>query len=181
MALFFGPQYTGTEHNDMMIGTEDYDFMEGFGGNDSLRGGGSDDTLYGDDGFDYLNGGDGYDWLVGGSDGDTLNGGPGNDSLFGEAGADRFEFFADQGTDYVYDFTRGEDHIAVGNFVEPSDGYLVMEDLDTDHNWVLDDADDLVSYNGQSLTLDFTSYAPDGTTSQLILNNVTSLTDTDFI
>jgi hypothetical protein len=31
MALFFGPQYTGAQHNDMMVGTENYDLMEAEG------------------------------------------------------------------------------------------------------------------------------------------------------
>jgi Ca2+-binding RTX toxin-like protein len=145
-----------------------------------------DDYLPGTFGNDVIQGFEGNDLLIGGAGDDTLNGGPGIDSLWGESGADRFEFFADQGSDRIGDFTHGEDHIAIADFVTPDNYFLLFEDLDTDSNGLLDDNDANVSYGSvdyhwQGLTVDLTSYAPGGTESELVLYGVSSLDHSDFV
>jgi Ca2+-binding RTX toxin-like protein len=145
-----------------------------------------DDYLIGTFGGDVIRGLEGNDWLDGRAGNDTLNGGPGLDFLWGQGGADRFEFFADQGSDRIIDFHHGEDHIAIADFVTPDNYFLLFEDLDTDANGLLDDNDANVSYGSvdyhwQGLTVDLTPYAPGGTDSQLVLYDVSSLDHSDFV
>jgi Ca2+-binding RTX toxin-like protein len=142
--------------------------------------------IQGTDGPDVLPGTDEGDLIVARGGDDTLNGGKGIDLLYGQGGADRFEFFADQGSDRIGDFTHGEDHIAIADFVTPDNYFLLFEDLDTDANGLLDDNDANVSYGSvdyhwQGLTVDLTPYAPGGTDSQLVLYNVSSLDHSDFV
>jgi Ca2+-binding RTX toxin-like protein len=141
--------------------------------------------IQGTDGPDVLSGTDEDDLILARGGDDVLNGGKGTDLLYGEGGADRFEFFADQGSDRIGDFTHGEDHIAIADFVTPDNYFLLFEDLDTDSNGLLDDNDANVSYGSvdhwQGLTVDLTPYAPGGTDSQIVLYDVSSLDHSDFV
>lgn len=109
----------GTAGDDMISGTDFAEQIFGNGGNDMLRG---------NDGDDLLAGGSGYDRLV------------------GDGGADQFVFSDDAGFDIAYDFTDGEDQIALvdldfadltisdyratDTLISYGDAYLVLRDVD---------------------------------------------------
>jgi Ca2+-binding RTX toxin-like protein len=80
-----------------VVGSERPDDIRGSASANSLWGGGGADVLYGRSGDDVLVGGEGGDVLVGG------------------AGKDWFQFGADATAsgDFIADFTRGEDKVAV--------------------------------------------------------------------
>ena len=85
------------------------DIITGGSGNDFLWGGSGDDTISGGYGNDVLVGGTGADHLTGGAGIDVvyLNSGGGSDSAIDIVVIDRSEW----GTDFVFDFTPGEDKI----------------------------------------------------------------------
>lgn len=60
-----------------------------------------------------LYGHDGNDVLVGGMGSDYINGGTGDDYLIGREGYDAFVFNAGSGSDWIEDFTRGEDKLVI--------------------------------------------------------------------
>ncbi len=121
----------GGEGNDLLNGGFENDILDGSQGNDQLFGDVGDDLLYGADDNDTLFGGDGRDALNGGFGQDLLDGGQGDDSLFGDAGNDTLFGSAGQDTliggdgldifgvsnqgpaDFVLDFQRGTDQIAL--------------------------------------------------------------------
>ena len=82
---------------------------------DVLDGAGASVTqvLVGDTGNDTLTGGSATDFLYGQDGNDVLAGGGGTDILMGGNGTDAFVFSAPsgQGTDLIYDFTSGVDHL----------------------------------------------------------------------
>lgn len=73
-------------------------------GNDRITGSNFSEKLRGEGGHDILRGRDGADLLAGGT---------GHDRLIGDGGADQFVFATDGGFDIAYDFTDGEDLIAL--------------------------------------------------------------------
>lgn len=77
----------GTNYSDTLIGSRYNDILYGGGGNDTLRGGAGDDIL------------------VGGAGSDTLRGGSGSDTFVYLDASDS------PGSDWILDFTRGEDLI----------------------------------------------------------------------
>jgi Ca2+-binding RTX toxin-like protein len=125
-----------TSENLSFTSNDDYGYIFGLGGNDTLTGGAGDDSLYGGDGNDVVLGGSaGDDYLYGDNGDDILAGGAGNDMLYGGDGNDRL--FSNDGnnglyggngsdifyvllnntfgeTDTVFDFSPGEDKIALG-------------------------------------------------------------------
>jgi Ca2+-binding RTX toxin-like protein len=112
----------GGFENDILDGNQGDDRLFGDVGDDSLYGADDNDTLLGGDGRDALNGGFGQDLLDGGQGDDFLFGDAGNDTLFGSAGQDTLiggdglDIFgvSNQGpADFVLDFQRGTDKIAL--------------------------------------------------------------------
>jgi Ca2+-binding RTX toxin-like protein len=97
-------QLQGSNYGDTLIGNT---------GNNTLTGENGDDRLYGGAGNDTLSGSNGDDWLFGGIGADSLVGGAGNDFLVGEAGNDRFVFSGNLGSDFVSDFTQGQDKVVL--------------------------------------------------------------------
>ena len=74
-------------------------------GNDAIQSHSSaNSALYGHDGNDILAGGLGSDYICGGT---------GDDYLIGRAGYDAFVFTTGSGSDWIDDFTRGEDQLVV--------------------------------------------------------------------
>ncbi len=112
----------GGFENDILDGSQGNDRLVGDVGDDSLYGADDNDTLLGGDGRDLLNGGFGQDLLDGSQGDDFLFGDAGNDTLFGSAGQDTLiggdglDIFgvSNQGpADFVLDFQRGTDKIAL--------------------------------------------------------------------
>ena len=82
--------------------------MVGGSGNDIIWGNTGADTLRGGADNDKLLGGAGNDRLYGDSGSDTLWGEAGNDSLWGGTGADTFIYTANEGTDTIFDYEKGD-------------------------------------------------------------------------
>ncbi|NKC30327.1 calcium-binding protein [Falsiroseomonas selenitidurans] len=87
---------------------------------DDIRGSASANTFWGGKGTDYLEGREGDDLLIGGEGSDLLSGGAGRDIF-------RFGLGATGSGDFILDFVRGEDRIAIereafglGNLATPS-------------------------------------------------------------
>jgi Ca2+-binding RTX toxin-like protein/V8-like Glu-specific endopeptidase len=117
-----GDLLNGGFENDILDGSQGNDRLFGDVGDDSLYGADDNDTLLGGDGRDVINGGFGQDLLDGGQGDDFLFGDAGNDTLFGSAGQDTLiggdglDIFgvSNQGpADFVLDFQRGTDKIAL--------------------------------------------------------------------
>ncbi len=104
---------TGLGGNDTLYGGQDQDILFGNSGNDFLFGNKGDDNLYGGQGDDILYGGQGNDTVYGNDGNDFLAGDIGVDVLAGAGGSDSFALQAGKGTDYVADFTVGEDLLAL--------------------------------------------------------------------
>lgn len=94
--------HSGTPGNDQLGGSAGNDIIFAGSGDDIVGGGNGQDLLYGNDGNDYLNGNNGDDFLCGGA---------GNDNLYGGQGNDMFIFGTNDGTDYIFDFEKGNDGI----------------------------------------------------------------------
>jgi uncharacterized delta-60 repeat protein len=105
----------GNQGNDTLIGSVGNDELRGGNDHDLLQGNQGNDTLIGSVGNDELRGGNDADWLYAGDGNDLLIGGPGNDTLIGVAGNDVFHFnyMGEANTDGVFDFSSGEDLIAL--------------------------------------------------------------------
>ncbi len=73
------------------------------------------DRLLGDNGNDVLHGTPGNDYLNGGNSNDLLCGGFGSDILTGGHGKDKFVFAAEEGTDIITDFCKGNDLIGLSD------------------------------------------------------------------
>jgi len=143
------------------------------GGDDVLNGGDSDDTIVGD--FQSYALSDGYNVVTGGND--TISGGEGDDRLCGDirnfietpaeytGGADVFVFLPDSGQDTIYDFEVGVDRIDVSGL-----GITSMNDLSG-----------MITYdqNTGSAVIDWDG--PLESNDELILLNVSQLTEDDFI
>jgi Ca2+-binding RTX toxin-like protein len=131
-----GQTFEGTDGSDTYTGLSGNDRISGGRGNDTLSGRGGSDTIYGGLGDDKINGGAGNDFLSGDIGSDVINGGSGDDILFGGAGFDRLiggagadTFAYDQASvgapgylglssiDWIEDFERGVDRIALGGLV----------------------------------------------------------------
>lgn len=85
--------------DDVVTGGSGNDFLWGEGGNNTLTGNGGNDTLVGGIGADILTGGTGIDTIY-------MNSGGGSDGVL-----DRVVLTAGWGTNFVFDFTHGEDKI----------------------------------------------------------------------
>lgn len=130
---------SGLAGDDTLIGGAGDDLVFGGTGNDvlnesadtsgknSLNGGAGDDRIYGGALADSISGGTGNDLLLGNSGDDVITGGAGSDAIWGGAGDDTLRLngtdadtvylnlngeFGD-GTDTVYQFTRGTDKISL--------------------------------------------------------------------
>ena len=114
----------GSDADDVIVGSESDDFffagdgddlLFAAGGNDAVDGGNGDDVLHGGEGNDTVYGKAGDDVLHGDGGDDRLSGGAGSDHLHGDAGRDVFIFDVLEATsfDTIYDFTAGEDKIAL--------------------------------------------------------------------
>ena len=116
---------SGGNGDDGMYGDAGVDTMNGNGGGDFMAGGDDNDIQHGDDGQDWIYGewgddtvyGDaGNDFLFGNFGNDTLIGGLGNDLLYGGEGGDTFVFTANQGEDFIVDFSVAQgDHISIAS------------------------------------------------------------------
>ena len=95
----------GNEGNDTLYGEGGGDFVAGGDDNDVLYGGDGQDWEYGEWGNDVLYGDVGNDFLFGNFGNDTFVGGTGNDTFFLGEGADRVMFSANQGEDFITDFS----------------------------------------------------------------------------
>ena len=106
---------TGTENDDFFFAGDGDDLLFAAGGNDAVDGGNGDDVLHGGEGNDTVYGKAGDDVLHGDGGDDRLSGGAGSDHLHGDAGRDVFIFDVLEATsfDTIYDFTAGEDKIAL--------------------------------------------------------------------
>ena len=106
---------TGTENDDFFFAGDGDDLLFAAGGNDAVNGGNGDDVLHGGEGNDTVYGKAGDDVLHGDGGDDRLSGGAGSDHLHGDAGRDVFIFDVLEATsfDTIYDFTAGEDKIAL--------------------------------------------------------------------
>ncbi|WP_281275263.1 calcium-binding protein [Afifella aestuarii] len=92
------------------------DIAAGGDGADEIGGGIGNDTVGGGNGNDLLYGGAGNDVLYGGNDADTIYGGSGNDQIYfgdNDGAADIYASVADNGTDVVFGFENGTDHLDV--------------------------------------------------------------------
>ena len=74
-----------------------------------------DDILIGNSGENIIDGRGGDDILRGGAGNDILRGGAGNDDLYGEDGADIYVIDAEGGSDQIFEFEDGVDHIEFRN------------------------------------------------------------------
>ena len=74
----------------------------------TISGGSGKDTLSGGKGNDKLYGNAGNDKLYGGKGNDSLWGGAGNDSLYGGDGKDTFIYKPGEGTDKIFDYSKGD-------------------------------------------------------------------------
>ena len=122
----------GGDGDDILSGANGVDSLFGGHGDDRLNGGAHDDQLDGGSGADILNGAAGRDALAGGTGNDTLIGGDGEDTLDGGAGfnivyggrdADVFHRTG-SGTDFIKDFTLGEDRVALDDSLSDFDDLL---------------------------------------------------------
>ena len=121
---------TGTEGDDFLFTGGGEDLVLGAGGNDVIDGGNGDDVLHGGNGDDTLAGKAGDDVLHGDNGDDRLTGGMGSDHLHGDAGRDTFIFdvLEEASFDTIYDFTVGEDKIALQREVFTGLRYWVKEE-----------------------------------------------------
>lgn len=121
---------TGTEGDDFLFTGGGEDLVLGAGGNDVIDGGNGDDVLHGGNGDDTLAGKAGDDVLHGDNGDDRLTGGVGSDHLHGDAGRDTFIFdvLEEASFDTIYDFTVGEDKIALQREVFTGLRYWVKEE-----------------------------------------------------
>lgn len=134
------------------------DCLHGNAGNDTINGGIDNDEVWGDEGNDFLVGNVGNDTLFGGTGNDFIRGDEGNDHLFGGEGADIFYFGKNSGTDVIHDFQTGVDDINVKGLGLTS--------------WVKVQA---------VLTYDAAGAHIDVGTNHIRVNDVTSLSASDFI
>jgi Ca2+-binding RTX toxin-like protein len=134
------------------------DCLHGNAGNDTINGGIDNDEVWGDEGNDFLVGNVGNDTLFGGIGNDFIRGDEGNDHLFGGEGADIFYFGKNSGTDVIHDFQTGVDDINVKGLGLTS--------------WVKVQA---------VLTYDAAGAHIDVGTNHIRVNDVTSLSASDFI
>ncbi|MCF1502310.1 hypothetical protein L0F51_00845 [Afifella sp. H1R] len=107
--------YAGDGDDQGYAGDGD-DIATGGAGDDTVGGGSGNDTVGGGDGNDLLYGGAGDDMLYGGADADTIYGGSGNDQIYfgdNDGAADIYASVADNGTDVVFGFENGTDHLDV--------------------------------------------------------------------
>lgn len=160
-------QLSGGAGNDTIEGGDGDDLIEAGAGDDSIDGGVGIDSIFGGGGIDIINGGDGGDTIDAGNGADKINGGVGQDFITTGAGKDVITFDVNllrtgdtnrssrqvtAGEDFVTDFTRGSDVIALDavqfrifgelKFVNalaadlPSSGvnFIVLQDSDNDNN-----------------------------------------------
>jgi uncharacterized delta-60 repeat protein len=116
---------SGGNGDDGMYGDAGVDTLYGNGGGDFIAGGDGNDILHGDDGQDWIYGewgddtlyGDaGNDFLFGNFGNDTLIGGLGNDTFYGGEGGDTYVFAANEGEDFIVDFSVAQgDHISIAS------------------------------------------------------------------
>ncbi|MEO1293136.1 MAG: spondin domain-containing protein [Pseudomonadota bacterium] len=113
---------TGSDDRDVIAGRNGWDAIEAGGGKDIVAGGaGSDeidggagnDRLLGNRGNDVIYGGDGNDRIADGAGDDVVAGGAGNDLLLLGGGEDEVFYTAGDGTDFVFNFTAGEDRVVL--------------------------------------------------------------------
>jgi hypothetical protein len=100
------------------------DFISGGAGHDKIRGRGGDDRLLGD-----IDGKRGNDRLIGGLGDDTLYADRGRDRLSGDDGADSFRVLADNGRDWILDFsgTGGEGDVIDLTAIDCIDDWASLE------------------------------------------------------
>jgi Ca2+-binding RTX toxin-like protein len=114
----------GNQGDDFLLGNLGQDFIRGDAGDDLIGGEEGDDRILGGDGNDSLYGDEGADEVQGGDGNDYVSGGAGVDRLWGNAGSDVFMFAPidgerrDTDRDQVVDFVRGQDHIAIWDWID---------------------------------------------------------------
>lgn len=152
---------------------------EGWNGNDRLTGGNGDDQLHGGPGTDILRGNGGDDWLLGGTGNDNLNGGAGrdvleggagNDTLNGGPGRDAYVVQPNEGDDTIQGFASGTDSIVLRNFSAPGGGPLTFADLGN-----------AITEQGGNTIIDLSDFNNQNAAASITVNNVTGLTQTDFV
>lgn len=141
----------GTRKADKIDAKGGDDKVNGLGGNDKIDGKGGDDDLRGGSGDDEVRGSPGNDRVRGDAGDDFLFGGRGNDTLSGGGGVDEFHFIVDTGSaagkDKIVDFDERTEFINLGSFGS-------FNQLDTNRDGELTNADDFVSVRGQTTRID---------------------------
>lgn len=151
---------------DFFYGSDGADNLHGNDGADHFFSSAGDDVITGDAGNDQIFSGSGNDQINGGEGGDTIVAGPGDDTIVTDTGADRVRYDLSPvagGHDVIEDFQNFADDLFLGG--------ITQAQLDTNADNVIDDADDLVSYDvvTDNLLLDFNA------TDSLSLLGVSSL------
>jgi Ca2+-binding RTX toxin-like protein len=149
---------TGLQGNDTMYGGQDQDFLFGNDNNDFLFGNKGNDNLFGGEGDDILYGGQGNDTVYGNDGNDFLAGDIGVDVLAGAGGSDRFAIQAGKQTDYVADFTVGEDLLALTGGLGFGDISIFQSGNDTVLRLNSSGEDLMVLVNTQSFLITGTSF-----------------------
>jgi Ca2+-binding RTX toxin-like protein len=118
----------GAAAGDTLTSIELYNLSDA---GDTFVGGGAADYVWGNAGADSLSGGGGADHLEGGAGDDVIDGGMGSDELYGGSGADMFVFANGFGTDKIFDFEDGIDHIKLSGItgVTSFSNVVVTQDL----------------------------------------------------
>jgi Ca2+-binding RTX toxin-like protein len=114
--------------------------------------------------------------MSGGNGNDTFVGGAGNDTFAGGNGADVFVFTSADGLDTINGFQRGQDR------VDLTATDLLWDDLDSNGNGVLDNADDFVNVSGGDTVIDLGA-ATGGLVglNTLTFDGVTNVAERDFL
>lgn len=149
---------TGLQGNDTLYGGQDQDFLFGNDNNDFLFGNKGNDNLFGGEGDDILYGGQGNDTVYGNDGNDFLAGDIGVDVLAGAGGSDRFAIQAGKQTDYVADFTVGEDLLALTGGLQFGDISIFQSGNDTVLRLNSSGEDLMVLVNTQSFLVTGTSF-----------------------
>jgi len=135
--------FSGSSSQDLILGFGGNDAIQGFGGDDYINGNRDVDVIFGGDGNDTLRGGMGNDILSGDAGNDTLYGDFGADTLSGGAGADTFILADGRGgnsaatTDFITDYTDGEDKLRLDGGLEFSDLLIAQGEGDLSRDTII--------------------------------------------
>ncbi|MFA6137408.1 MAG: pre-peptidase C-terminal domain-containing protein [Sulfurimonas sp.] len=139
----------GTGVNQGWVDVSRYNSL-GNNSNDLLSGSNADDIIGGGGGIDTIVGNAGIDRLFGNSGNDTLDGGIGFDHLYGGSGNDTFvlSIALNGNADRIYDFTIGDDKIALNKsvFTKFTNETILISDYFSNKGKARD-SNDYITYN----------------------------------